>query len=59
MKTDKYFVKYYSEAFDEDKIEGFLYLKSAREFANKLLMDGLISSYEIVTHRNRVIEFVG
>lgn len=59
MKKDKYFVRYYSEVYGENRIEGFLYLRSARKFADELLTEGLISSYEIVTHRNRVIEFVG
>lgn len=56
---NKYYVRYYSEAFGENRMEGFQYLRSARRFANELLEKGLISSYEIVTHRNRVIAFVG
>ena len=60
MKTkDKYYVRYYSESFGEDRMEGFKYLRSARRFASELLEKGLISSYEIVTHRNRIIALVG
>lgn len=60
MKTnDKYYVRYYSEYYGDDRMEGFKYLRTARRFANELLEKGLISSYEIVTHRNRIVEFVG